>query len=125
VSHILPSYQISNICQQYAEDPLPECNAHFAAKGGGGAARARRAATGASGGGYAPGTSATPGGRSPRGGGPAAAPPGRRGGGAGAGDGPIPGIAQEALDAVMRHPPDGHGGPTAPAGDLLDWLLQP
>jgi ABC-type transporter Mla subunit MlaD len=33
VSHILPSYQISNPCQQYAEKPVAECNAHFAAMG--------------------------------------------------------------------------------------------
>src|SRR3954453_18591193 len=43
VSHILPSYQISNPCQQYAEQPAADCNAHFAAmgKGGSGAAGAR------------------------------------------------------------------------------------
>jgi ABC-type transporter Mla subunit MlaD len=28
-SHILPSYQIASTCQQYAREPLPECNARF------------------------------------------------------------------------------------------------
>jgi ABC-type transporter Mla subunit MlaD len=28
-SHILPSYQIASDCQQYAREPLPQCDAHF------------------------------------------------------------------------------------------------
>ena len=28
-SHILPSYQIASPCQQYAREPVPECNARF------------------------------------------------------------------------------------------------
>ena len=28
-SHILPSYQVVGSCQQYAREPLPECDAHF------------------------------------------------------------------------------------------------
>jgi hypothetical protein len=28
-SHILPSYQIAGPCQQYAREPVPECDAHF------------------------------------------------------------------------------------------------
>ena len=28
-SHILPSYQIAGPCQQYAREPVPECDSHF------------------------------------------------------------------------------------------------
>jgi virulence factor Mce-like protein len=119
VSHILPSYQISNPCQQYAEDPTPDCNAHFAAMGKGGAgaggARARARASGSRSGGYAPGS---PGGSSQ----PGAAP----GAGGGSARGRrIPDIARQAVQAVTGGPGSGRPSPTGVAPDLLDWLLQP
>jgi hypothetical protein len=33
-SHILPSYQISGTCQQYATEPVAGCDAHFGGKAG-------------------------------------------------------------------------------------------
>ena len=122
VSHILPSYQISAPCQQYAEEPSPDCNAHFAAMGKGGAGAAavgarRGGASGSPSGEYTPGSPGA--GRAPPGGAPPAG---------GAGDGRperIPNVAREALDAVTGHLPGGGGPPTGAADDLLDWLLQP
>jgi virulence factor Mce-like protein len=32
-SHILPSYQVAGSCQQYAREPVPECNSHFSKEG--------------------------------------------------------------------------------------------
>jgi virulence factor Mce-like protein len=124
VSHILPSYQISGPCQQYAENPSPACNAHYAAFGKSGsaaaAARARAGAGAARSGGYLPGS---PGAGSPRGGGPTKPSRGGRRG-RGRRPGRVPDVAQQALDAVTgRLPSD--PAPGARAEDLLDWLLQP
>jgi virulence factor Mce-like protein len=51
-SHILPSYQVTGPCQQYAREPVPGCDAHFAgasatAAGGDEPVRARRGHRGA------------------------------------------------------------------------------
>jgi phospholipid/cholesterol/gamma-HCH transport system substrate-binding protein len=122
VSHILPSYQISGPCQQYAEDPAPSCNAHFAAFGKGGsaatAARARAGARGVGSGGYGP---TSPAAGPSRGGVP---PPRARGHGRGR-RGRVPDVAQQALDAVTGRLPSDPPQPGATADDLLDWLLQP
>jgi virulence factor Mce-like protein len=119
VSHILPSYQISGPCQQFAEDPAPGCDAHFAAFGEGPSARsararARAAAGGGEPGGHGPGTRG--GGATPRGGAPEPGRDGRT---------RIPEIAREAAEAVQGRVPQGGGTPGGVPTDLLDWLLQP
>jgi len=111
VSHILPSYQISGACQQYAEHPANGCNAHFAAFGGGagrrsGAASAPRAQGAA--GATAP-TAGMAGGHRGR----------RRGRGAALD------IAQQALQSLKDRLPNVGGLPPGPPSQLLDWLLQP
>ena len=116
VSHILPSYQISGACQQYAEHPASGCNAHFAAFGGSSAAAARAAAGQGSG-------SAAAGPLSPGTGGAGSGGAGRRSGRRGR-SGAV-GIAQQALDAVKGHLPNLGGPPPGPSSQLLDWLLQP
>jgi hypothetical protein len=119
VSHIIPSYQVSGPCQQYAEAPVDGCNAHFAAMGHGGAASAGsrhgRAARSEAGG-YAPGGGggATGGGPGAPGGG-GAQPPSRR----------PDDIARHALDAIDGHRPPVRGSPQGIPSQLLDWLLRP
>ena len=116
VSHILPSYQISGPCQQYAEHPVSGCNAHFAAFGGGSAAGAKatgvHGSSGAAAGPLAPGTA-----------GPGSGGGARRSGRHGSGG--ALGIAQQAIDAVKGHLPSLGGPPPGPSSQLLDWLLQP
>jgi ABC-type transporter Mla subunit MlaD len=110
VSHVLPSYQISGSCQQFATTPTEGCDAHFAAYGGGSKSARRRAkrardertATGeraAPGGGAGPGVPGTPGG--------------------GGTDRELD-IAERALRG-LREP----GDPTDLPTDMLDWLLRP
>ncbi|MEA2369501.1 MAG: hypothetical protein QOH38_2219 [Thermoleophilaceae bacterium] len=105
VSHILPSYQISGPCQQYAEQPTAGCDAHFAGtgKGGGNRSSARREAAVASGGTRHRGRR-----HAHR----------RRHRHARDRD-----IARQAAGAANR-PPPGRPAPALPT-DLLDWLLQP
>ena len=107
VSHILPSYQITGACQQYAEHPAAGCSAHFAAMGKGGAAQSARRADRS-----VPGVTETAPGRVGR----------RRGGRRHGRRAPL-GIAQRAAraaGALPRRP----GRPGLPS-QLLDWLLQP
>ena len=113
VSHILPSYQITGPCQQYAEHPAAGCNAHFAAFGSSPAAAAAHGSGSVGAGALTPGTGAagSPGG-------------GRRSGRHGRSGAPL-GIAQQALDAVKGHLPNLGGAPPGPSSQLLDWLLQP
>ena len=113
VSHILPSYQITGPCQQYAEHPAAGCNAHFAAFGSSPAAAAANGSGSVGAGALTPGTGAagSPGG-------------GRRSGRHGRSGAPL-GIAQQALDAVKGHLPNLGGAPPGPSSQLLDWLLQP
>ena len=111
VSHILPSYQISGSCQQYAEHPVNGCNAHFAAFGGGSGASAG-AASGARGKGAAGALGPI-----------AGAGGGRRG--RRHGQGPALDIAQQALQSLKDRLPNVGGLPPGPPSQLLDWLLQP
>jgi virulence factor Mce-like protein len=114
ISHILPSYQISGQCQQFAETPTPGCDAHYGAFPSSAAAAAKRS----------------------RSRGKRAARPGGAGAGSGSGSPSAPGgdarggrgvrtadLAQQAADAVAGRPDPGQ-----PAGlpeQILDWLLQP
>ena len=115
VSHILPSYQITGPCQQYAEQPTDGCDAHFAGMSGAGASaalrkraeRARRGAAGA----------------------PVAGTPGQPGG-AQTGGGKKPSqTALEALQEVLQgatgRPPPGGQDITGIPPELLDFLFQP
>jgi virulence factor Mce-like protein len=116
VSHILPSYQIGgNQCQQFAEQPVAGCDAHFSGAGGtAAAAAAARSAADLRKRGLAPPSGA--------GGGPAT--------GAGAGGGRAP-PTERALDEARRilqqtlGPPTGGKLPSGIPPELLDWLLQP
>jgi hypothetical protein len=107
VSHILPSYQISNKCQQFAEQPVSGCNGHFSGAGAGAASAA------------AAGSRA----ERRRSGRPPSAAPGASPGGSVAG-GPA---AERALEAARRILRQTVGPPTSGRlpPDLLDWLLQP
>jgi phospholipid/cholesterol/gamma-HCH transport system substrate-binding protein len=117
VSHILPSYQIGgNSCQQYAEQPVAGCDAHFAAFGGGPKS------------GKASGARAHGGARTPS----ASAPGGGTGSGSGAAPhGGPPG--SDSLDAIRRilqglppvAPPRGGGPVPGAPQQLLDFLLKP
>jgi ABC-type transporter Mla subunit MlaD len=114
VSHILPSYQISGPCQQYATTPVAGCSANFGGDGGGGVPvkAKRRAGAGAK----------------------------RHGGGdAGKGDTGAPGGAGSQAPGRGDHGPrlPGVPGLPTPAGpapgtpqgidpaDILDYLLGP
>jgi phospholipid/cholesterol/gamma-HCH transport system substrate-binding protein len=110
VSHILPSYQVTGQCQQFAQEPVEECDAHFAGmgKGGGGRSKARRDAAVASRAGVRAGD-----GRAHR----------RRGRHRRARDRDRD-IARQAAGAADRPPLPGTPAPALPT-DLLDWLLQP
>ena len=109
VSHILPSYQISGSCQQYAEHPVNGCNAHFAAFGGGTGAGAASGARGKGAAGALGPTAGAGGGHR-----------GRR-----HGRGPALDIAQQALQSLKDRLPNVGGLPPGPPSQLLDWLLQP
>jgi virulence factor Mce-like protein len=112
VSHILPSYQIAGPCQQYAEQPVSGCNAHFAGMSGGGAAALRRAASQVA---AQTGTHARRGGRS--------ASPGAGGHGP-AGSAALD-VLRRILERTNRRPPPGAPPVTGIPQDLLDFLLKP
>jgi phospholipid/cholesterol/gamma-HCH transport system substrate-binding protein len=113
VSHILPSYQISSPCQQYAEEPVDGCNAHFAGMSQSGAAARslkRRAERSRRGGAGAPGTNGGSGGGTP-GGTPSADPAVQ--------------AVQQILNGVPRRPPGGLPPVDGIPPELLDFLFQP
>jgi virulence factor Mce-like protein len=108
VSHILPSYQIAGTCQQFAEQPVSGCNAHFAGMGATRSAAAGQRAKSARAGARSAATRRRQG--SPR----------RRQSVSG---GEL-GIVQRAADAAGLHPGDRarSGGLSS---QLLGWLLGP
>jgi phospholipid/cholesterol/gamma-HCH transport system substrate-binding protein len=114
VSHILPSYQISSSCQQYAEQPVDGCSGRFSGAGqaGAGGSRGRRAERSRRGRAGAPGTGGGAGG-------------GTRGGGRA----PTGDPALEALQRILNGVPGRKPGGLPPVDgippELLDFLFRP